>query len=121
MADLSYSNQGERRAARAELGPQAFARLREFSAGGYVPVDDDPDQPTILLRHPSAPDMILHPDGSIDLPLGQPAKQSGRAIDGPSDTARLWRLGLMFLILSALLTFVAVFLATLALDGFGRP
>ena len=113
--------QKDRRAPRLEIEPEALAKLRELGAGGYVPVQADPDEGGILLRHRSAPDLILRTDGTIDLPLGQSPKGNGEAFVGKGDPQKLWRLGLLFLVLSALLSFVSVFLATLALDALGRP
>lgn len=103
------------------IEPEAFATLRELAAGGYVPVKADLDDGGILLRHDSAPDMVLYPDGRIAVPLGQPPKGNGSTILGAVDKRKLWRLGLLFLLLSAALSFLSVFLATLALDAFGRP
>ena len=117
--DLAW-DQKDRRAPRLEIEPEAFARLREFSAGGYVPVHADPEEGGILLRHASAPDIILRSDGTIDLPLGQVPKARVDAVTG-TQTGRLWRIGLIFLIVSGLLSFVSVFLATIALDALGRP
>jgi hypothetical protein len=61
-----------------------FDKLRELTRNGYVP---DPAQPLagtgILLRHESAPNLILQPDGSIDLPLGQEAKPVSAAVVRP--------------------------------------
>ena len=54
---------------------QLFDKLRELTLGGYLPQSASGlDGKGILLRHQSAPDLILQPDGSIDLPIGQPAK-----------------------------------------------
>ena len=52
-----------------------FDKLRELTRNGYVPNSSAPTTSSgILLRHESAPDLILQPDGSIDLPLGQRTK-----------------------------------------------
>ena len=53
--------------------PATFEKLRELTRNGYVPDPDQAeDQSGILLRHESAPDLILRADGSIDLPTGRP-------------------------------------------------
>lgn len=56
-------------------GPEPFDRLKELVANGYVPEAGAPGEGGILLRHKSAPDLILYPDGRIDVPIGQAAKR----------------------------------------------
>ncbi|HEX9964906.1 MAG TPA: hypothetical protein VGB04_07965 [Allosphingosinicella sp.] len=56
--------------------PRVFDKLRELVRSGYA-LDPDPGPGGgMLLRHDSAPDLILHPDGRIDLPLAQRPKHS---------------------------------------------
>lgn len=59
---------------RAEPGtagePQIFEKLRELARNGYVPVPEPGPGGGMLLRHDNAPDLLLHPDGRIDLPAG---------------------------------------------------
>lgn len=58
-----------------------FDKLRELTRNGYVPNSSAPTTGSgILLRHESAPDLILQPDGSIDLPLGQNMKPVTSAV-----------------------------------------
>lgn len=55
--------------------PEAFAKLRELTRTGYVPAaEEERTDGGILLRHESAPDLVLHPDGRLDLPAHQSAK-----------------------------------------------
>lgn len=51
----------------------SFAKLQELTRQGYLP-DAAPHGDGILFRHPSAPDLVLRPDGSIDLPVAQGVK-----------------------------------------------
>lgn len=56
--------------------------LRELTRNGYVA---DPDAPAdgqgILLRHGGAPDLVLHADGRIELPLRQaPKREAGKSM-----------------------------------------
>jgi len=54
----------------------SFDKLKELVASGYVPVDSLRDDRGILLRHKGAPDLVLFPDGRIDMPLSQPTKRN---------------------------------------------
>ena len=58
--------------------PQPFDRLKELVANGYVPDPGTPGEAGLLLRHRSAPDLILFEDGRIEVPIGQPAKGGRR-------------------------------------------
>ncbi len=53
---------------------EAFDQLKELVANGYVPDSGAPGEAGILLRHKSAPDLVLHANGRIEVPIGQPAK-----------------------------------------------
>jgi hypothetical protein len=67
-------------------GDEAFDKIRELTRNGYLPDADPADGGGILLRHSSAPDLVLRPDGSIDLPLGQRAKiDLPPAAEAPAD------------------------------------
>jgi len=58
----------------------AFAKLRELTRTGYAPVADaDRPDGSLLLRHDSAPDLILHPDGRLDLPTSADGKSDRKA------------------------------------------
>lgn len=72
QAMASGGGQGRDVTARDDLG--AFEVLRELTNNGYV-IDGDDDRSTgIRLRHDSAPDLILHADGRIEVPLHQKRK-----------------------------------------------
>ena len=52
-----------------------FDKLKELVASGYLPSGAARDDRGILLQMNGAPDLILFPDGRIDVPLGQPIKR----------------------------------------------
>jgi hypothetical protein len=59
----------------------AFDQLKELIANGYVADPGAPGEAGILLRHKAAPDLILHADGRLEVPIGQPAKSVRRFLD----------------------------------------
>lgn len=62
--------------------PQLFEKLKELTRNGYTPDPAaDPAADGLLLRHGSAPDLILFPDGRIELPVGQPLKRAAPAAE----------------------------------------
>ena len=95
-------------------GSTTFEKLQELTRHGYVP-DTQPvaNGDGILLRHRSAPDLILWSDGRVDVPLGQSTK--GIAAPVPAEKKKR-RWGRAFLIFSflAIYTFFS-FLLIIAL------
>ncbi|HET9427294.1 MAG TPA: hypothetical protein VFO69_02950 [Allosphingosinicella sp.] len=93
-----------------------FDKLRELTRSGYVP---DMSSPTagagILLRHAAAPDLILQPDGSIDLPLDQAAKPAAHIAAKPPRMAKLRTL--MIVVLAVCLWFLSVVITVSILEG----
>jgi hypothetical protein len=74
----------------------------------------------ILLRHPSGPDLILQPDGSIDLPLRQAAKAEPTVTEVPAETPKprmAWLRTLMIVILAATFWFLSVAFTATILEG----
>jgi hypothetical protein len=72
--------------------PAVFEKMRELTRGGYVPdADADPASTGILMRHETAPDLILNPDGSIDLPTGTRKKRRFRAVEPAREKRIYWR------------------------------
>ena len=74
--------------------PQAAAsgyeKMQELTRHGYLPDPHRlPREEGMLLRHRSAPDLILRPDGSIDLPIGQDVKAA--APPAPPAKKKSWR------------------------------
>ena len=70
------ASEEERRPLRPE-DSQPFEILRELARNGYVPDPRHDGASGIRLRHDSAPDLVLHADGRIDVPLGQRRKPVG--------------------------------------------
>ena len=57
--------------------PQSFETLRELTRHGYVPdAGAADDAGGIVLRHASGPDLVLKPDGRLELPPAQPLKRA---------------------------------------------
>ena len=96
-----------------------FDKLRELTRNGYVPNSSAPTTSSgILLRHESAPDLILQPDGSIDLPLGQTAKSAVAPSDSAAARPRMSKLRtLMILILAATFWFLSVAITATILEA----
>jgi hypothetical protein len=70
--------------------PATFDKVKELTRNGYVPDSSrDDGSGGILFRHDSAPDLVLHADGRIDLPVGQPAKR--RPEPAPAGGRISWR------------------------------
>ncbi len=86
--------------------PQPFDRLKELVANGYVPDPGTPGEAGLLLRHRSAPDLILFEDGRIEVPIGQPAKGARRFSNwrGWFKFAVLVAIGFVFWIISVTAT-----------------
>ena len=84
----------ERNETRGGLGdePAVFEKMRQLTRGGYVP-DPDVDEASagILMRHETAPNLILNPDGSIDLPTGSRNKRRFRAVEPAREKRIYWR------------------------------
>ena len=81
--------------------PALFDKLRELTRGGYVPdAAEAPESGGIVLRHDSAPTLILNRDGSIEVPAGAAA---GRRIkeESPAREKRIyWRRTFVVVILT---------------------
>ena len=94
-------------------GTELFDKLRELTRNGYVPDagEAEPGAP-ILLRHASAPDLLLRPDGSIDLPAGQAVKAQ------PAERRRMSKLRTSIVILLAgALWFLSLLLTALFVEA----
>lgn len=99
-------------AVRAEA--EAFDRLKELVANGYVPDAGAPGEAGILLRHRSAPDLVLHADGRIEVPIGQPAKDVR-----PMFNWRGWLRLFALLAIGAIFWLVSVGVSVGILEGMG--
>ena len=101
---------------RAEVVPMegqadAFGKLRELTRNGYAPVvEDGRTDGGILLRHESGPDLVLHPDGRLDLPAEQGANRTKAATKAAREKRIYW-----LRTLSVVAMIVAVWFLSLAL------
>jgi hypothetical protein len=91
--------------------PHCIDTLRELTRHGYVP---DPASPetggSILLRHPSGPDLMLRGNGTFELPPRQLQKSAAAAPAGFRRPA--WRIGLLIVLALAVYTFVSLALVS---------
>ena len=93
-----------------------FDKLRELTRSGYLPDAESSDQGAgILLRHATGPDLILQPDGSIDLPLGQAARPAVPAPVAPPRMAKLRTL--MIVIMATTFWFLSLAFTASILEG----
>lgn len=99
------------------LDAGGFRALQELTRHGYMP---DPDTTVagdgLLMRHGAGPDLVLRPDGSIEVPSGQSPKRHAE-VARPVRRKRRW--GRMFLILMGLTayTMLAFLVMAIIFDG----
>ena len=92
--------------------PAVFEKLRELTRNGYAPDPaEDPCRRGILLRHESAPDLILLPDGSIDLPTRQRARTPRAAPESARAKRIYWRRTFFVIVITVAVWFLSVALA----------
>ena len=92
--------------------PAVFEKLRELTRNGYAPdPEEDPSRRGILLRHESAPDLILFPDGSIDLPVRQRARTPRPAPESARAKRISWRRTFLVTVITVAVWFLSVALA----------
>ncbi len=92
--------------------------LRELARNGYVA---DPEATTegqgILLRHDVAPDLVLHADGRIELPL-RPAPKREAGKTKVQDKKRIsWRRTFLVVVVAAIAWTMSVFLGVALLSS----
>ena len=100
---------------RDDLG--AFEVMRELTRNGYVIDGGDERSSGIRLRHDSAPDLILHADGRIEVPLGQKRKSAITGLMPGVRRGLSWRRTIAMIILLGGLWFLAVFLSATFLES----
>ena len=94
---------------------QTFEKLKELARSGYVPDGAADGKGGLLLRHPSGPDLILQPDGTIDLPTVQSPK---RPVLVASPSPRMSKLRtLAIVVMAALFWFFSVAVTVTILEG----
>lgn len=120
MAVLKQDNEVEGRRLEGEVltaAPQLFDKLRELTRNGYLPDASVPaSSEGILLRHATGPDLILQPDGTIDLPLTQLARNMPREAAAPP-RRMAWLRTLVILIVAATFWFLSVGITVGILEG----
>jgi hypothetical protein len=75
-----FTNDAEPGSKQLSAAP-AFDKLQQLASQGYVP-DSKPLGDGILLRHPTGPNLVLRPDGTIDLPSAPVEGRAPAAIRG---------------------------------------
>lgn len=105
MADQALF--AESRSPDSHAPAKGFDRLQELMRHGYVP-DQRPLSDGLRLRHQFAPDLVLRPDGSVDVPLGQPLKLEPAIAPARKRRKRRWLRALLLVIGLALYTFLAL-------------
>jgi hypothetical protein len=95
-----------------------FDKLRELTRHGYVP-DPAPARSTtgILLRHSSAPDLILHADGRIELPPVQREKKVATEPKAAPRDGISWRRTIFVTVVVAGLWLLSVLFGLFILSG----
>jgi hypothetical protein len=92
--------------------------LRELTRNGYVA---DPDAPAdgqgILLRHDGAPDLVLHADGRIELPLRQAPKREAGKSKAKGETRISWRRTFLVFFVAMVAWSMSVFLGVALLSS----
>ena len=118
MVELDERNRREVAPVADPAVPAVFDKLRELTRNGYVP---DPGGEAgsggILLRHDSAPDLILKPDGSLDLPSGQAIKRAPAAAPSPKEKRIYWRRTFLVVILTVAVWFLSLALAATFIEA----
>lgn len=117
MAEPALLTRSEAEAGRS-LDVGGFRALHELTRHGYAPdADGAVDGEGLLMRHPIAPDLVLRPDGSIEVPSGQPRRRVSPSPAKPARRKRRW--GRMFLILMAVTayTMLAFLVMAIIFDG----
>lgn len=93
---------------RDDLG--AFEVLRELTKNGYVVEGDDDRSTGICLRHDSAPDLILHADGRVEVPLGQKRKSAIAGLMPGGRRGLSWGRTLVIILLLGIVWVLSAFL-----------
>lgn len=113
MAESALMTRTEANPGRA-LDRGGFRVLQELSRHGYVPdADAAVAGEGLLMRHPSGPDLVLRPDGFIEVPASQSKRQGSTDIAKPVKRKRRW--GRMLLILMAVTAYTMLAFLVMAI------
>ncbi len=92
--------------------------MRELARNGYVA---DPEAPAegqgILLRHDVAPDLVLHADGRIELPLRPAAKPQAGKTGAKGERRISWRRTLLVALVAAIAWTMSVLFGVMLING----
>jgi hypothetical protein len=98
----------------------AFAKLRELTRNGYFPVaGEETADGGILLRHDQAPDLVLHADGRLDLPISQAAKPAKVERKAAREKRIYWLRTLFVVAMTVAVWFLSVILTAGLLESMG--
>jgi hypothetical protein len=98
----------------------AFAKLRELTRNGYSPVaGEEMADGGILLRHDHAPDLVLHADGRLDLPMSQAARPAKAKSKGAREKRIYWLRTLFVVAMTVAVWFLSVILTAGLLESMG--
>lgn len=77
MGQAAILSEREQHGSGELIRTSSFETLQELTRHGYMPDSQPlPHSAGLLLRHRSGPDLILHPDGTVGVPLGQSVNES---------------------------------------------
>lgn len=99
---------------RDDLG--AFQVLRELTHNGYAIDGADDRSSGIRLRHDSAPDLILHADGRVEVPLGQKRKPGITGLVPGVRRGMSWGRTLIIVVVLAIVWCVSAYLTATFLE-----
>ena len=97
--------------------PSAFEQMRELVRNGYLPDAGEASERAIRLRHPQAPDLLLHPDGRIEIPGHQEPKPSKAFAIEPERRRMSKRRTLAIILLAAIFWFFSAYFTAVILEG----
>ena len=101
------------------LAPTAFDQLRELVRNGYSPDAEPAAGEAILMRHAQAPDLLVFPDGRIEVPAHQKPKLASlpAALAAPLRKRMSKRRTFAIVVLAAIFWFFSAFFTAIILEG----
>ena len=96
--------------------PTAFEQLRALVRNGYAPDGEQEAGSAILMRHAQAPDLLLHPDGRIELPARQKPKLEASVV-APARPRMSKRRTFVIVVMAAIFWFFSAYFTAVILEG----
>ena len=96
--------------------PTAFEQLRALLRNGYAPDGEQEAGSAILMRHAQAPDLLLHPDGRIELPSRQSPKRK-ESVAEPARPRMSKRRTFVIVVMAAIIWFFSAYFTAGILEG----